>query len=101
MRCLIVWLEWDPVKNFRHAEKHGLRFEDAPRVFAGPTLTFVDGRFDYGKVRKVTFGLLCGRMVVVTHTPRGETTRIISMRKGNSREQRAYKIRFEALGRND
>ncbi|MCB1674662.1 MAG: BrnT family toxin [Halioglobus sp.] len=44
----------------------------------------------------ITFGVLEGRMVVVAHTPRGEKTRIISMRKANDREQKIYQERLEA-----
>jgi uncharacterized DUF497 family protein len=38
-------------------------------VFAGPTFTFEDDRFDYPEFRFVTVGLLAGRMVVLVWTP--------------------------------
>ena len=59
-------------------------------VFEGPTVTFLDDRRDDGEVRYITMGLLTGRTVVVVHAPRGETTRIISMRKANAREKEIY-----------
>jgi uncharacterized DUF497 family protein len=34
--------------------------------------------------------------VVIAHTPRGESTRIISMKKANSRKERAYEKRSQA-----
>lgn len=49
--------------------ERGLDFEDAPAVFAGPTFTFEDDRFDYPEVRFATVGLLAGRMIVLVWTP--------------------------------
>ena len=86
--------EWDEAKNRSNFAKHGLRFEDAELVFFGPCITFVDDRFDYGEERLLTLGLLAGRLVVIAHAPRDEGTRIISMRKGNRREQEIYKKRL-------
>jgi len=89
-----VEYEWDKAKNRNNFAKHGLKFEDAARVFSGPCVTFEDDRFDYGEERLVTLGLLAGRVVVVAHAPRDEGTRIISMRKGNRREQQIYQKRL-------
>jgi uncharacterized protein len=50
--------------------------------------------FAYGEERLVTLGLLAGRLVVIAHAPRDEGTRIISMRKGNRREQEIYQKRL-------
>jgi len=88
--------EWDEAKNRRNFEKHGLRFEDAALVFPGPCVTFEDDRFDYGEQRLLTLGLLERRLVVIAHSPRDDGTRIISMRKGNRREQKIYKKRLGA-----
>jgi hypothetical protein len=88
--------EWDDAKNRTNFAKHGLNFEDAEQIFSGPCVTFEDDRFDYGEERLITLGLLAGRLVVIAHTPRDEGTRIISMRKGNSREQKIYQERFGA-----
>ena len=73
--------KWDERKNADNLSKHGLSFDDAHRVFSGPCLTF---------------GFLESRLVVIAHTPRGESTRIISMRKANSREEKAYEKRSQA-----
>jgi len=87
--------EWDEAKSSSNFAKHGLDFADAEQVLAGPCVTFVDSRFDYGEVRLITLGLLAGRVVVIAHAPRGEdTTRIISMRKANQREQKIYQKRL-------
>ena len=88
--------EWDEAKNRTNFAKHGLRFEDAPLVFSGRCVTFEDDRFDYGEERLITLGLLAGRLVVIAHTPRDEGMRIISMRKGDRREQEIYQKRLGA-----
>lgn len=93
--------EWDKSKNQENLVKHGLSFEDAENVFDGPTFTFEDTRFDYGETRYITLGLLDGRLVVIAHTRRGAKTRVISMRKGNRREQETYQERLETARRND
>jgi hypothetical protein len=41
-------------------------------------------------------GLLAKRLVVIANAPRDEGTRIISMRKGNRREQEIYQKRLGA-----
>lgn len=87
--------EWDEKKSTENLLKHGLAFEDAEIVFSGQCVTFEDARYDYGEQRFITLGALEGRVVVIAHTPRGDRTRIISMRKANSREQKAYQERLE------
>ena len=93
--------EWDEKKSNKNLIERGLSFVDAEQVFARPCATFEDTRFDYGETRFITFGLLKGRLVVIAHTPRGEKTRIISMRKANKREQEIYQERLEAARQNE
>ena len=88
--------EWDETKSRENLAKHGLSFDDAPALFAGPCVTFEDTRRGYGERRFISLGLLRGRTVVIAHTPRGEITRVISMRKANSREAKRYRERLEA-----
>ena len=87
--------EWDETKSQENLSKHGLSFDDAETVFSGPCVTFEDTRFDYGEPRFITIGRLEGHVVVVAHTPRRKNTRIISMRKGNRREEKAYQEQLE------
>lgn len=93
--------EWDKKKSKKNLSERGLDFADAETVFSGPCLTFEDTRFDYGEPRFITFGLLERRLVVIAHTPRGDKTRIISMRKANDREKKTYQERLEAAGRHE
>ncbi len=84
--------EWDEAKSRANFAKHGLVFEDAEQVFAGPCVTFEDDRFDYGEERLITLGLLAGRLVLIAHAPRQGGTRIIS--KGNRHERQIYQERL-------
>lgn len=82
-----------PKRDTTLAER-GLDMARAAEIFDGATLTVVDDRKDYGEIRQITIGFLDRRMVVMVWTQRGETRRIISLRKANEREQTAYASRF-------
>ena len=83
--------EWDTVKNSSNLAKHGIDFEDAVKIFQGPVLEKEDTRKQYGESRFVAFGLAVGRQLVVVYTQRGEHRRVISARRANAREQKAYR----------
>jgi uncharacterized protein len=85
-----VKIAYDPAKRASNLKKHGLDFEDAAEVFAGPTLDETDDRYDYGEERIRTFGFLGVTLVSVVWTPRRGTRRIISMRKANAREKARF-----------
>lgn len=87
-------IAFDGSKRQATLEERGLDMADAAEVFEGNHLTVEDDRFDYGEPRYITIGFLAGHMVVLVWTPRGEACRIISMRKANDREQKAYAPRF-------
>ncbi len=42
---------WDPAKNAANVRRRGIAFQDAARIFDGPTVERVDNRFEYGEVR--------------------------------------------------
>ncbi len=81
---------WNEAKRRSNLVKHRLDFADAPAVFAGIAFTFEDDRFDYGEERFITLGMLKDVVVVIAHTERNETVRIISMRKATKHEQKLY-----------
>ncbi|MGD0109704.1 MAG: BrnT family toxin [Rhodopila sp.] len=49
-----------------------------------------DDRRDYGEVRFNAFGLVNRRLFVCTYTMRGQTCRLISVRKASKQEQRTW-----------
>jgi uncharacterized DUF497 family protein len=85
--------EWDEVKRERNLLAHKVDFIDGVPLFEGQLLEMVDDRYDYGKTRIRCLGELGGRIYVVIYPWRGERRRIISARKANAREQRAYYAR--------
>ena len=93
-------LSYDPEKRARTLAdpSRQLDFEDAVQVFAGPTIDLIDDRKDYGETRWVTYGLLKGRMVALVWTPRDQRRHIISMRKANDREKKAYQEQLDRSG---
>ena len=80
-------ITYDPDKRARTLEERGLDFEDAALVFGDVTVELEDTRKDYSEVRKICYGRLEGRLVVIGYTPRGADRHIFSMRKANRREQ--------------
>ena len=80
-------ISFDPAKRAKTLEERGLDFADAPRLFAGLTLTRPDDRFAYPEPRFQTFGLIDERLVMVVWVEADGGRRIISMRKCNEREQ--------------
>ena len=88
-------IEFDTDKRERTLAERGLDFARAAEVFAGRTYTIEDLRNDYAEPRYITVGKLDHRMIIMVWTLRGETHRIISMRKANEREQARYAYRVD------
>ena len=84
--------EWDAQKAEDNQRKHGVSFEDARSIFGDMNaLTFYDGEHSDDEVRFLTVGFAdSGILLVVVHTDRGDTTRLISARPATSREGLAY-----------
>lgn len=57
-------------------------------------LEFHDVRRVYGEEWIVCLGLLERRLVVIVYTKQSSHRQIISMRKGNAREQRRFRLYF-------
>ena len=84
---------WDEAKNRRNLRLHGIAFEDAVRIFEGPTVESPDHRFDYGEDRVYAIGLVNGLEVTVIYADgkeKSEERRIISAWRSEPRERRLY-----------
>ena len=81
--------EWDPEKAKKNYKKHGIHFEEASMVFYDPlSATFDDPDHSLGEHRLITIGFSSrGRLLVVSHTERGKTIRIISARPTTAHER--------------
>ena len=82
---------WDKKKNRENLRRHGVTFEDAVRIFEGPTLEKIDDRFDYSEVRVYAIGIVNGFEITVIYTDWSEDERrIISAWRAEPHERRAY-----------
>ena len=82
---------WDKKKNRENLRRHGVAFEDAVRIFEGPTLEKTDDRLDYGEVRVYAIGIVNGFEITVIYMDRSEDERrIISAWRAEPHERRAY-----------
>ena len=87
---------WDENKGTQNLRLHGIAFEDAIKVFDGPTLEQLDEHFDYPEARWYAVGLVDGRPVTVIFTDVDDRTRrIISAWKAEKHEQKAFFDRLE------
>jgi len=84
--------EWDPKKATANVQKHDVTFQEAATVFGDPlAITFKDPDHSTDENRYITFGLsLQKRLIVVSHTERGDRTRIISARLMDRKERKIY-----------
>jgi uncharacterized DUF497 family protein len=88
-----VQFEWDPVKAEENLRKHGVSFDEATTVFGDPLSTTVpDPDHSLDEDRSLITGRLLGtdRVVVVSHTDRGSSVRIIGARQATAAERRVY-----------
>ena len=84
--------EWDRDKATRNIAKHGVEFAEAATVFGDPlAVTFYDPDNSDEEDRFLTFGhSIAERLLVVSHTERGDATRIISARAATRRERKIH-----------
>ena len=78
-----------PRKSKKNYKKHGVHFEEASTVFYDAlSATFDDHDHSIGEHRLITVGFSSsGRLLVVSHTERGKTIRIISVRPATALER--------------
>jgi uncharacterized DUF497 family protein len=87
-----VEFEWDPDKAARNLRKHRVAFSEATTVFGDSlSITIADPDHSLEEVRLITVGLSKpGRWLMVAHTERGDSIRILSARVLTRSERRAY-----------
>ena len=84
--------EWDPKKAKSNIKKHAVSFEEAVTVFYDPlSATFDDPDHSDTEPRLVTMGYSSrNRLVLVSHSDRGEILRIISARAATAHERKRH-----------
>jgi uncharacterized protein len=81
---------YDPAKSGVNEQKHGVSLTlaeaiDWPSVWCAP-----DVRKDYGELREIGYAVIGTRLYCIVFTQRGDTFRVISLRKANNREIERY-----------
>ena len=84
--------EWDEEKAAANWEKHGVSFREASTIFTDSlSLSIPDPLHSVDEQRFVTVGESADHdILVVVHTQRDETIRIISAREATRKERRDY-----------
>lgn len=84
--------EWDPKKASTNLRKHRVSFEEASTALEDDlALTGLDPDHSTVEARLITFGVSAmGRLLVVSHTVRGDAIRIISARLATRAERKIY-----------
>lgn len=84
--------EWDRAKAEVNLAKHGVSFDEAATAFGDPlSRTIRDPDHSEDEDRFVLLGeSYSGRLLVIAHTYRGETVRLINARLATRRERRSY-----------
>lgn len=84
--------EWNRAKAAGNLRKHGVSFDEAATVFADVlSHAFHDVDHSENESRFLLIGMSqSGRVLVVSHTDRGETVRIISAREATRKERIFY-----------
>ena len=83
--------EFDPAKNAVNRSKHGISFEEAQLLWADERrVEFRTARPEVTEDRWVVVGALGGRVWAAVFTYRGDTIRIISVRRARASEAGWY-----------
>lgn len=88
----MLLFEWDREKAKKNFIKHNVSFDEAMTVFYDPlSATFNDPDHSAGEQRFITIGYSSlNHLLVVSHTDRKETIRIISARYATKKERKKH-----------
>jgi len=88
----MIDFEWNPEKAASNESKHGVSFAEAATAFGDPlSLTIFDPEHSETEDRFILLGeSAIGNLIVVSHTARDDTIRIISARRASRPERLQY-----------
>ena len=89
-RYLALHISYDPDKNQRNIEERELSFDDAIDFDWETAQVKQDTRKPYPEVRYIAVGFLRSRLHILCFAETDNGIRVISFRKANKREQKAY-----------
>ena len=91
-------ITWDAAKRRKNFADHGIDFADLEGFFDGDLLTREDRREAYFERRLQSVGLFNSVALFVVWTPRGDngdTSHLISARKAEKHEYKAWQSRYQ------
>ena len=88
----IMKFEWNREKEKRNIKKHKISFDEAVTAFYDPlSATFHDPDHSIDEERLITIGYSTqGRLLIVSHTERGDAIRIINARPATILERKRH-----------
>ena len=84
------FIEFDPAKSAKNRRERGIGFERFAEMDLDTAVSVEDTRRDYGERRLRVLGRIEDQLHAAVITARGDTVRVISLRRANRREERAY-----------
>ena len=97
----MMLLEFDEAKSARNRRERGVGFERVADMDLEAALSVEDTRKNYGERRLRVLGHIDGRLHAAVITPRGDRIRVISLRRANRREVRAYEEEHPSIQRRE
>jgi len=85
-----VRIEFDPAKDAANQAKHGVSLALAGELDWEAALVWIDDRIEYDELRMIALAPKTEILYYVAFVDRGETRRIISLRRANRREVKHY-----------
>lgn len=82
--------EWNDRKARTNLAKHRIAFADVFRFEWETADIRIDDDMDYGEERFVATGFIDDRVCVLVYAERGDTVRVISLRRATNEEKRRY-----------
>ena len=81
--------DWDEAKSELNEAKHGISFDDAIGLWGDVNMVAVRASRN-GEPRWVALARMGGRVWAAVYTVRGDTIRLISVRKATAKEAASY-----------
>jgi uncharacterized protein len=82
--------EFDPAKSAANKQKHGIDFKEATALWEDDNGLEVPAKDQTGERRLARVALLGGKVWFCVYTMRGETARIIGVRRARDYEKERY-----------
>jgi len=92
-------INYDAAKNSKNIAERNLSFDMVARFDFDTAHVYVDDRRDYGEIRYIGVGYIEKRLHVVVFTATETGLRVLSLRKANEREVKAYDQRSKTPDR--